>query len=204
VSRADRVAPVKPVARPRIEGDREYEILEATLDLLADVGYDRLTMDAVANASKASKATLYRRWESKADLVLDALDRAKGAPHASDADTGTLRGDLLAIACVSGGLTDRRTLTVMSSIMTTLQRDDEFCAAFHERFLAPKVAHTRLVYERAKQRGEIGADVDIDLLAPVLAAIVLHRSYVMKQPVDDATIEQIIDEIVIPAATRTM
>ena len=59
--------------RPRIEGDREAEILEATLELLASAGYDRLTMDAVAAAAKASKATLYRRWSTKAELVIDAI-----------------------------------------------------------------------------------------------------------------------------------
>ena len=59
--------------RPRVEGDREQEILDATLDVLADVGYDRLTMDAVAQRARASKATLYRRWNGKARLVVDAL-----------------------------------------------------------------------------------------------------------------------------------
>ena len=55
-----------PTTRPRVEGERELEILEATLEVLGDVGYDRLTMDAVATRAKASKATLYRRWNGKA------------------------------------------------------------------------------------------------------------------------------------------
>ena len=59
-------------ARPRIEGERESEILDATIAMLLDSGYDRLTMDAVAGRARASKATLYRRWESKASLVVDA------------------------------------------------------------------------------------------------------------------------------------
>jgi len=79
--------------RPRIEGDREQEILDAALEVLADVGYDRLTMDAVAQAAKASKATLYRRWNSKATLVVEALAHTKGVPHLPD--TGNLRTDLL-------------------------------------------------------------------------------------------------------------
>ena len=85
--------------RPRVEGEREDEILDATLALLIEVGYDRLTMDAVAKRSRASKATLYRRWETKASLAIDALLRAKGAPHVELPDTGTLRGDLLAAFC---------------------------------------------------------------------------------------------------------
>jgi RNA polymerase sigma factor (sigma-70 family) len=67
-------------SRPRVEGDREQEILDATLDVLADVGYDRLTMDAVAAQARASKATLYRRWSTKAALVIDALLSMK-EPH---------------------------------------------------------------------------------------------------------------------------
>ena len=67
-------------SRPRVEGVREAEILEATLQVLVDVGYDRLTMDAVALRARASKATLYRRWNSKLRLVIDALLTTKQAP----------------------------------------------------------------------------------------------------------------------------
>src|SRR3954447_1593913 len=91
------------VARPRIEGVREQEILDAALEVLADVGYDRLTIDAVAHRAKASKATLYRRWNSKATLVVEALARVKGPPVTPD--TGDLRTDLLETFCGMGGLT---------------------------------------------------------------------------------------------------
>jgi len=192
----------KPMTRPRIEGDREHEILEATVNLLATVGYDRLTLDAVAAAAKASKATLYRRWASKADLVVDAIERAKGAPHLEDVDTGSLRGDLLAMACTKGGFNDAKALAVFASVITALHHDGEFAEAFHARFLLPKVAQSRTIYERAKERGDIAPDVDLDLLSPVLAAIILHRSFVLQLSVDDETVERIVDEIVIPAATR--
>ena len=80
-----------PSERPRVEGDREQEILGATLEVLADVGYDRLTMDAVAAKAKASKATLYRRWTNKVSLVIEALQHTKG-PHETP-DTGSSRPD---------------------------------------------------------------------------------------------------------------
>ena len=60
------MTPAEAALRPRVEGDREQEILDAALEVLGEVGYDRLTMDAVAQRAKASKATLYRRWNSKA------------------------------------------------------------------------------------------------------------------------------------------
>jgi AcrR family transcriptional regulator len=192
----------KAAARPRVEGDRETEILDATLELLATAGYDRLTMDAVAAAAKASKATLYRRWTTKAELVIDAIERAKQAPQVIDADTGNLRDDLIAAACHKGGLNDTSTVSVMAGIITALHRDQEFSEAFQERFIKPKVAETRVIFERAQRRGEIPADADLELLAPLLAAVVLHRSFVLQEPIDDHTVARIVDQVVIPAATH--
>jgi AcrR family transcriptional regulator len=190
----------RAVARPRIEGDREAEILDATLELLAAAGYDRLTMDAVAAAAKASKATLYRRWSTKADLVIDAIERAKSAPYIADLDTGTLRGDLIASACHEGGLSDSATVSVLAGIIPALHHDQEFADAFQERFLKPKFAQTRAIYERARARGEIADDVDLELLETMLPALALHRAFVLRQPVDEAMIARIVDEVVLRAA----
>jgi AcrR family transcriptional regulator len=200
IASSESSTPAKAALRPRIEGDRETEILDATLELLATAGYDRLTMDAVAAAAKASKATLYRRWSTKAELVIDAIERAKQAPQLIDPDTGNLRDDLIIAACHKGGLNDASTVSVMAGIITALHRDQEFAEAFQERFIKPKVADTRVIFERAQQRGEIPDDADLDLLAPLLAAIILHRSFVLRLPIDDATVARIVDEIVIPAA----
>jgi len=148
-------AETTPRQRPRVEGDREEQILEATVDVLADLGYDRVTMDAVATAAKASKATLYRRWSTKADLVVDAISRAKGCPVPEDVDTGSLRGDLIRLSCDEGGFTDDLPMSVMAGLLTALHRDPDLQRAFQERFLAPRIALTNRVYERAVERGEI-------------------------------------------------
>src|SRR3954465_7541694 len=100
--------------RPRIEGDREQEILDATLRVLADVGYDRLTMDAVAAKAKASKATLYRRWTNKVSLVIEALQHTKSARDLPD--TGSLRGDLQQVFCGVGGLVDPTAVAMFASV----------------------------------------------------------------------------------------
>src|SRR5690349_18299552 len=99
--------------RPRVEGEREQEILDSTIDILSEVGYDRLTMDAVATRAKASKATLYRRWNGKAQLVIDALISQK-EPHALP-DTGSLREDMIGAFCGMGGLTDSHQLAILGS-----------------------------------------------------------------------------------------
>ena len=187
-----------PTSRPRIEGEREDEILDATLDLLLEVGYDRLTLDAVAHRAKASKATLYRRWEGKPSLVVDAMVRARQAPVIDEHDTGSLRGDLVTTFCGSHGI-GRGATGVLGSVITTLASDPEFARLFREAFIAPKLEVSRQIYARAIERGEIRPDVDVDIIAPALAGILLHRSFVLGVPPDDATIERVIDHIILPA-----
>ncbi|GAA4114736.1 TetR/AcrR family transcriptional regulator [Knoellia locipacati] len=187
--------------RPRVEGEREQEILHATLDVLAEVGYDRLTMDAVAAAAKASKATLYRRWSSKSALVIDAVLAQKGPTTAPD--TGSLREDLLQMHCGAGGVTDERAMSVLASVITAVNIDPEFATAFRRDFIGPKVAAGRAVFERARERGEIGDDVDLDLIAPALAGMVLHRTHLLGEPPSKATIAALIDQVVLPACHAT-
>ena len=187
------------VSRHRVEGDREQQILDATLQVLGDVGYDRLTMDAVATRAKASKATLYRRWNGKVSLVIDALLSVKSTPDLPD--TGTLRGDLIASFCGMGGLTDEQSVATFASVITAIHRDQDFAAAFRREVIGPKSQLSRTVFERARDRGELAEGVDIDLLAPALAGIVLHRMYVMGEVPDEALITRVIDQIILPAAT---
>jgi AcrR family transcriptional regulator len=189
-----------PRQRPRVEGGREDEILDATVEILAELGYDRLTMDAVATAAKASKATLYRRWSTKAELVVDAISRAKGCPMPEDVDTGSLRGDLISMSCNEGGFTSEMPMSVMAGLLTALHRDADLQKAFKERFLAPRLALTNGVFERAVHRGEIGADVDIELLSQTLPAVIIHRAFVLGiEPTEDLIL-RVIDHVILPAA----
>ena len=86
-----------------MDASRDGALREAALELLADVGYDRLTLEAVAARARAGKTTIYRRWSGKAELVVDALVSAKGP--LGFPDTGSLAGDLRA---VPHGLSVRR------------------------------------------------------------------------------------------------
>lgn len=186
--------------RPRVEGGREEEILDATVAVVAELGYDRLTMDAVATAAKASKATLYRRWSTKADLVVDAISRAKGCPMPEDVDTGSLRGDLISMSCGDGGFTDEMPMSVIAGLITALHRDADLQKAFRERFLAPRLEVTRKVFERAVERGEIAPGVDIELLSTTLPAVIVHHAYVLGIPPTDDLILRVIDNVILPAA----
>ena len=186
--------------RPRVEGDREQEILDATLEVLADVGYDRLTMDAVAAKAKASKATLYRRWTNKVSLVIEALQHTKGPQETPD--TGSLRGDLRQVFCGVGGLSDPTSISTFASVLTAISRDADFAEAFRREVIGPKIAVSRQLWERARDRGELRPDADLDLLEPALAGIILHRVFVMGEVPDLDVITRVIDQIILPAATR--
>lgn len=185
--------------RPRVEGDREQEILGAALDVLADVGFDLLTMDAVAREARASKATLYRRWEGKTPMIIEALLSHRGEERLPD--TGSLREDLLASFCGIGGLDDPRQIGVLASVMTAVARDEEFATAFRRDFIGPKQRTARAIFDRASARGEIDESVDLDLIAPALSAIVVHRTLLLGEPPGPDLITRVIDQIILPAVT---
>ena len=186
--------------RPRVEGGREEEILDATVAVVAELGYDRLTMDSVATAAKASKATLYRRWTTKAELVVDAISRAKGCPIPEDVDTGSLRGDLISMACSEGGFTDELPMSVIAGLLTALHRDADLQRAFRERFLAPRLELIASVFGRAVERGEIAPDVDVELLSVTLPAVIVHQAYILGVEPTDELILRVIDNVILPAA----
>jgi len=189
-----------PRQRPRVEGGREEEILDATVEVIAELGYDRLTMDAVATAAKASKATLYRRWSTKAELVVDAISRAKGCPMPEDVDTGSLRGDLISVACGDDGFTAEMPMSVIAGLLTALHRDEDLKTAFQERFLAPRIELTNRIYQRAVARGEIAADVDVELLSVTLPAIIIHQAFIRGIDPTDGLVLRVIDHVILPAA----
>ena len=188
------MVPEHAVTRPRVEGDREKQILDATLTVLAETGYDRLTMDAFASAATA---TLYRRWSSKPVLVVEAICSHKEHPPLPD--TGSLRGDLVAAHCGMGGLQDPRALAVQAAVVTAMGRDPEFAETYRRDFIAPKLARSRAIFERARERGEVSHDVDLDIVAPALAGIVLHRIFLLGEEATPELVAGVIDQIILPA-----
>jgi AcrR family transcriptional regulator len=190
--------------RPRVEGEREREILEAALETLVDLGYDRLSFDAVASAAKASKATLYRRWPGKVDLVVDALQLMIGVEADEFPDTGSLRGDLIAQACAKGGLGEDRPVQVFAALLASLHRDAELRDAIVSRLVEPKLANTLLLFRAAQQRGEIGKDADLDLLAQLLPAICIHEAMLTGSHPSRERLITLVDSVVLPACAATL
>jgi len=191
-----------PAQRPRVEGDREEEIFAATVRVLAEVGYDRLTMDQVAAEARASKATLYRRWDGKAALVVDAVTRAKGLPDPTVPDTGALRGDLVGLFCGPAGVTERLPMSVLGGLLTALHTDEDLSAAWRERFLAPRMAVSHEVFRRAQERGEVSPDADLEVLGTVLPSMCAFHGTVLGRHVDEEFVARVIDEVLLPAIRR--
>jgi AcrR family transcriptional regulator len=192
----------RDTSRPRIEGEREAEVLQAALAVLTEVGYDRLTMDAVAHAARASKATLYRRWETKQALVVDAIGVAPMAVPSPD--SGSLREDLRAIFCGNKNKSGLKDASILAAVLSAMHSDEAFALEYRTRFLTPKIDQMRAAYQRAQARGEIHDDLDLDLFAPALAGIVLHRSMVLGEPLTEQLVERVLDQIILPAVTSGM
>ena len=193
----DKVTPL----RPRVEGEREEQILDATVDLLLDVGYDRLTMDSVAARSKAGKATLYRRWTSKQRLVVDAVNRSKRAVIGPPPDTGSLRTDL--VRCFSGpdAIVPAEAHRLLGVVMSALTTDPEFAAEFRTQFVLPRIGVMQEVYRRAAARGELRPDADLSIIGPALAAVLLQRALVLGEQITGPLVERVVDQVILPAAT---
>ena len=193
----DNVTPL----RPRVEGAREEQILDATVDLLLEVGYDRLTMDSVAARAKAGKATLYRRWSSKQRLVVDAVNRSKRAVLGPPPDTGSLRTDL--ILCFAGpdAIVPAEAHRLMGVVMSAVTTDEEFASEFRTHFVLPRVGVMQEVYRRAAARGELRPGADLSIIGPALAAVLLQRALVLGEQITESLVERVVDEVILPAAT---
>ena len=196
-----------PAVKPGRKRDhtRDPEILDATLDVLAETGYDGMTLDQVATRAKAGKATLYRRWSSKADLVIDAVVCMKKENLAPEAlpDTGTLRGDLLAMIRPPSLQDAERKLRIMSGVVSMLSKQPEMREAIKEAMVEPRAAANRFLLRRAIDRGEIRPDCDVETLSLLSASMVFYRTMIQQIPVDRAFLVSVIDEILLPAVRRT-
>jgi AcrR family transcriptional regulator len=195
------VAAEQPRRGRRRDHTRDPEILDAALDVLAETGYDRMTLDMVAARVKAGKATLYRRWPSKADLVVDAVACMKR--HDLDLtalpDTGTLRGDLLALVKPHSIEDAEHKLKVMAGLMSMLSRHPEIAEVVHAAIVAPRAAASRALLQRAVDRGEISADCDLDTLSLVTSSMAAYRVLILQQPVDRDYLVSLIDGVLLPA-----
>jgi AcrR family transcriptional regulator len=180
---------------------RETELLAVTLRLLQQHGYEGLTVDAVVSEARASKATVYRRWPSKAELVLAAfIEGTRTAPVAPA--TGTLRGDLLQVGrmlCEEA----RQHATTIRAVLVEVSRQPALEDAVRHKFLDHYHALIRHIVEQAVERGEVDAAAVNDALFDLLPGYLIFRSTILNRPTTDDTVQALIDYAIIPGLTRS-
>lgn len=179
---------------------REAELLGVTLELLQEHGYDRLSLDTVATTARASKATLYRRWPTKAELVLAAF--VEGTRQvAVDPDTGTLRGDLLRLGEQISAHVSTHASTIRAVLME-ISRSEKLAAMLQEQFLDQRKAFMARVLARAVERGEINASAITEDLWDVLPGYLIFRSVLTGRAPSGHTVRELVDNVLIPSLTR--
>jgi len=185
----------------RRDHTRDAEILEAALDVLAETGYDGMTIDMVAARAKAGKATVYRRWASKGELVVDAISCMKKNDIDLDnlPDTGTLRGDLVAMIRPHALQDGEKKLQVMAGITSMLARDPPLADAVTAAIVEPRASLNRRLMRRAIERGEISPDTDVDTLAMIVPSMTAYRVLILQKPVDREFLLSLIDGVLLPA-----
>lgn len=190
---------------PKVDTDcplspREAELLAVTLELLQEHGYDRLTLDGVAATARASKATLYRRWPTKAELVLAAFIEGT-REEAVDPDTGTLRGDLLTLGeSICAHVTAHA--STIRAVLVEVSRSAELQATMQQQFLDQRKALIVRILARAVDRGEIEASAITEDLWDVLPGYLIFRSVLAGREPCRRTVQDLVDNVMIPSLTR--
>lgn len=177
-------------------------IRQAVIEIFAQSGASGVTMDAVAQRVGAGKASLYRRWNSKEELLIDALSAANDARNQDEVDTGSLRSDLVQLFSQLYSVDDPLLQAVHQEIMRDLRGSLSYIEKAAPERLLKRRQRIQAVFERAKVRGEIAADQDMTLLQDLLSAMILHAYITKGQMTTEALITQYVDSLVMPVVRQ--
>jgi AcrR family transcriptional regulator len=191
--------PAPRIGRPR-DPRRDAAIREAALSLIADVGYERTTVDAIAAAAGVSKPTIYRRWPGKHELVADAL-RLHPHSRATAPDTGSLRGDLVATVRQFAAH-ELDTAHLAAALAGRMRESEELAALVREHAIVAVRRRFGTVLDRAEARGELPGRPAVSPLFIDIAPSLIHtRVLLTGDPVDDAFADELVDRILLPILT---
>jgi AcrR family transcriptional regulator len=183
--------------RPRrLDGERQLAILRATYELLGEAGYQGLRVDAVAARAKASKATLYRHWPTKAALVADAVRFCKGAAEDMP-DTGTLRDDLVAWFGEIGETVAGEEGPIMAGLFMAMHQDAELAAELRS-MRDPKTPIAAAICARAEERGELRPGYDAGLIEEIVPGLFFMHHFAYGEALNATFIDHVVDDIVLP------
>ena len=190
--------PCGPDGNTRRRGETlERAIFHAVLYQLQTVGYAGLTMEGIAACAHTGKAALYRRWASKEDLVVDALNHML-PPVADLPDHGNLRDDLLELMRRMTAMVNSPTGCALRYLLADIDQDHPFVRLVHERVLKPRKQMFQTALKRGIERGEARPDALNMLLTEVGPAMVAQRYLADGPPVPDDFVVSVVDDIVMP------
>ena len=179
---------------PRVERSRRV-ILSAALDVLAELGYGGLTIEAVAARAGVGKSTVYRHWSGKLDLVDDAICTLKTAAFPT---TGSVRERVTELLRqVAAAVANSTWSRCLPAIIEAAERDPE-TMAIHRRLAGERRQLLIDLLAEGVATGQVPADTDLGLLADCLVGPIILRRLLLHEPVDDATVCQLVDQILGP------
>jgi AcrR family transcriptional regulator len=180
--------------RPRDLGVDDA-IMDAVVEILTEVGFRGLTIDAVAQRAGVGKATIYRRWPGKEQLVLDALT-AERVP-VPEPDTGSLRDDLLAhYLPLADADAQRGAVRLMPALAAEAAVDPDIADRL-QAFVSDRRAPVEGILRHAQERGEVNDDVDVELVVDLLTGAIMYRLYFSGTVVDEDVIRRLLDGVLI-------
>ena len=189
--------------RPRSEKARSA-ILDAAAELLLARGLGAVSMDAVAERAGVSKATIYRWWPTKETLALDALYHEWDPGGAAVRETGSLRGDLLALLLPWGRLVSSRPYgRVIGALITEARTDPAFAEEYVARLVQPRREQARAIFKRAIERGEIDGSVQIEVALDLLYGALYHRMLHGHAPLNDQFVREVVDMVLRGVSAQT-
>jgi AcrR family transcriptional regulator len=186
----------------RLDRSLDAAILEAAMAGVAELGYDRLSMDDIASRAGVGKAAIYRRWPSKPVVVADAI--AHWRRHLGPVEppnTGSLRGDIAALVAAVPDLNDAQlnTIHVILGVATAAMHNPVLAAALDDLVLSAPRHMIRAVLEQAVARGEITAGRDLSLVPDVALGLNVLR-VMTGRPIDRVYVRRVLEDVILPLA----
>jgi AcrR family transcriptional regulator len=182
--------------RGRRRSERSHRaIIDATQELLVELGYRELTIEGVAARAGVGKQTIYRWWPSRAALVLEAYLAGSEAVLPPPPDSGSTRKDIRALlGWLVAVLAEPTGGRVVAGLLGDLQHDRDLAEGFRRDVVPARRQAMLAALERGRERGEIRADVDADLAVDALHGAVFYRLLLSGEPLDADFVEQLADQ----------
>ncbi|HYO42232.1 MAG TPA: TetR/AcrR family transcriptional regulator C-terminal ligand-binding domain-containing protein [Candidatus Limnocylindrales bacterium] len=183
--------PARVTGRPRDPGV-DAAILDGTLRLLDEVGYQGMSIAAIASAAGVGRPAVYRRYRSRADIVVAAILRITAGPE-PDLPSDPRQALRVSLGMAGGALASPAGMAVLGSLLAEQRRDPELLAAFRARIFDPRRALVRQVVRQGIDAGTIAPDADGEAIDGLLFGALLARA-ILGEPVDEAWIDRVLDQ----------